>query len=146
MRLFRDKDGRDTVTYILADRKMQLEPVEVVRSCICQLQGKRLCGVCVVKRRWNDGPLFPDITYREALAFLKLSATHLGLEHGASWGTHAFRRGWANEALQEGGPKALYYSGGWKGVAALGYADDQSRGALAAAEWVIDFSDSSDSE
>ena len=53
------------------------------------------------------------------------------------------RRGWADEALQQGGPTALFYSGGWRGVAAFGYTSAKSRGAVAAAEWCIDFSDSS---
>ena len=68
------------------------------------------------------------------------------LENAALWGTHAFRRGFAAEALYEGGPAALFFSGGWKGVAALGYADAQTRGAVAAAEWLVDHSDSSGSE
>ena len=54
------------------------------------------------------------------------------------WGTHAFRRGWADEALRAGGPTALFYSGGWRGVAAFGYVAAQSRGAIAAAEWLVD--------
>ena len=60
--------------------------------------------------------------------------------------THAFRRGWADEALKERGVAALFHSGGWRGVAAFGYVEAQTRGALAAAEWLIDHSDSSGGE
>ena len=72
-----------------------------------------------------------------------MAAGALKLREPESWGTHAFRRGFAEEAIKAGGPTALFYSGGWRGVAAFGYASAQSRGAMAAAEWLIDHSDSS---
>ena len=43
-----EQDGRRAMTYVLRDRKMFLEPTEVFRRCICQRQGKRLCGVCII--------------------------------------------------------------------------------------------------
>ena len=92
--------------------------------------------------RWTDDLLFPEITYPDSLALLKAAASICNFDNANIWGTHAFRRGWASEALQEGGPQALFYSGGWKGVAALGYADAQTRGAMSAAEWLVDHSDS----
>ena len=103
----------------LFNRKLQREPVVVVRRCICKLQGKLLCGVCVLRRRWTDGRIFPNVSYTLGLALLKASAAIVGLPEPLTWGTHAFRRGWANEALQAGGPTALFYSGGWKGLAAF---------------------------
>ena len=75
---------------------------------------------------------------------LKVAAELCGFERAMEWGTHAFRRGWADEALRAGGPAALFYSGGWRGVAAFGYVSAQTRGALAAAEWLVDHSESSD--
>ena len=95
-------------------------------------------------QRWVDDRLFPEICYTSSLAFLKASAALAGLSEPSTWGTHAFRRGWADEALQAGGPAALFFSGGWKGVAAFGYAQAKTRGALAAAEWLIDHSESED--
>ena len=89
---------------------------------------------------------FAGVQYADALAVLKLAASALELPSAPAWGTHAFRRGFADEALQHGGPTALFFSGGWKGVAAFGYVSAQSRGALAAAEWLVDHSDSSDDE
>ena len=126
-------------------RKMMNEPVEIVRHCICSLQGRQLCGVCTLERRWCSGRIFAAISYHSALALLKTAAKFLKFDNDHMWGTHVFRRGWAEEALKEGGPQALYFSGGWKGVAALGYAEAQTRGAIYAAEWVIDHSDSEDS-
>ena len=87
---------------------------------------------------------FAHISYSEALAFLKAAATALGFPEARHWGTHAFRRGFANDALRAGGPSALFWSGGWRGLAAFGYATARSRGEVAAAEWLASYSDSSD--
>jgi len=103
-----------------------------------------LCGVCSLEvLAKSDAQPFAEVQYAEALAVLKMAAGALGFQHPESWGTHAFRRGFADEALQAGGPQALFFSGGWRGVAAFGYGSAQSRGAIAAAEWLIDHSDSS---
>ena len=68
---------------------------------------------------------------------LKAAASQLQYQNALDWGTHAFRRGWADEALRH-----LFYSGGWRGIAAFSYASAKSRGALAAAEWLVDYSES----
>ena len=137
--------GRRECEVIFLRRKCFNEPVSVVRRCICELQGKTLCGVCSLFRlaREHARP-FEDVQYAEALAVLKMGAAALGFRAPEAWGTHAFRRGFADEALRAGGPTALFFSGGWRGVAALGYASAKSRGAMAAAEWLIDHSESSD--
>ena len=75
---------------------------------------------------------------------LKAVAAVLDFPDAGSWGTHAFRRGWAEDALKAGGPSALFYSGGWRGVAAFAYVDATTRGELGAAEWLVQFSASSD--
>ena len=133
-----------TITFF--HRKMQHSPVAVVRRCICQLQGRALCGVCVLSSRLGRAKVFTGLSYAEGLAYLKAGAAHLKFERASEWGTHAFRRGWANEALKAGGPTALFYSGGWRGIAAFSYVTAQARGAIEAAEWLVEFSDSSDGE
>ena len=131
-----------TITFL--HRKCFKEPCQVLRRCICELQGRSLCGVCTLRGLTAQSITpFSEIRYTEALAVLKLGAATLGLANASSWGTHAFRRGFANEALQAGGPGALFFSGGWRGITAPGYASAQSRGALAAAEWLVEHSDSS---
>ena len=40
----------------------------------------------------------------------------------------------------------MFYSGGWRGVAAFSYVAAQTRGAMEAAEWLVEFSDSSGGE
>ena len=138
-----DADELASVSITLFQRKMQKSTVVVTRRCICKLQGRMLCGVCVLRRRMDQGRIFPAINYADGLACLKAGAMYLKFDQAASWGTHAFRRGWATEALRAGGVTALFYSGGWRGVAAFAYVDAQSRGAISGAEFLVDFSDSS---
>ena len=140
--------SRPEVSLTFYDRKMASEVVPVVRRCICALQGRRLCGVCTLTARLTAEVerIFPDVTYTEGLAFRKLATDLVGPPEPATSGTHCFRRGWADEALQAGGPTALFYSGGWRGVAAFGYTAAKTRGAMASAEWLIDFSDSDPDE
>ena len=141
-----EKNALPVVTLTLFRRKMHNSPVTVVRRCICKLQGRTLCGACVLKTRVGNIRLFPHVSYTEGLAYLKAAAMHLRLERASEWGTHAFRRGWANEALKAGGATALFYSGGWRGVAAFSYVEAKARGAVEAAEWLVEFSDSSDGD
>ena len=141
-----EKGALPVVTLTLFRRKMHNSPVTVVRRCICKLQGRTLCGVCVLRARVGNVHVFPHVSYTEGLAYLKAAAMHLRLERASEWGTHAFRRGWANEALKAGGATALFYSGGWRGVAAFSYVEAKARGALEAAEWLVEFSDSSDGD
>ena len=111
------------------------------------MQGKTLCGACVLRRRLgNNSVPFVGISYHESLACLKLAAQTLGFAEARSWGTHAFRRGWATEVVEAKGPTALFYSGGWRGVTAFAYASAKARGTLAEAEFLIEFSDSSGEE
>ena len=142
-----EKKGKSEITITYMRRKCFKEPVEVTRQCICDVLGTVLCGVCALKKQGAPSePPFAHITYAESLALLKLGATNVGLEEPAAWGTHAFRRGWASDALLRGGPTALFYSGGWRGLAAFGYASSRARSELEAANWLVDHSSSSDDE
>jgi len=72
---------------------------EVWRVCVCQLQGKRLCAVCIIRRLFRLGEqLLPGVNYVDGLACVKLAAAHLGLHRALEWGTHCFRRGRADQA------------------------------------------------
>ena len=118
--------------------------MDVTRKCLCTDTRLDLCGVCALREATQENAVpFAHITYAEALAFLKAGATALAFPESQHWGTHAFRRGFANDALLAGGPSALFWSGGWKGVAAFGYATAQARGDLAAAHWLTEHSESS---
>ena len=113
---------------------------QVWRNCVCALQGRRLCGVCAIRRRRRPGMrVFPALTYTEALSYVKITAARLNLPRALEWGTHCFRRGRADqvhvrgplfvrpsacvlcEALKEGGVPALFQTGGWRATAAFGF-------------------------
>ena len=79
---------------------------------MCKLQTPELCGVCVLRKRTAAGRAFPGLSYSSGLAALKMAALDLGFPRASEWGTHAFRRGWADEALKQGGLTSLFYSGG----------------------------------
>ena len=53
-----------------------------VARCVCDLQGRRLCGVCALHRRVPRAGvlLFPETSYRDGLALLKLGAMELKRE------------------------------------------------------------------
>ena len=72
---------------------------QVWRNCVCALQGRRLCGVCAIRRRLRPGVrVFPALTYTEALSYVKITAARLNLPRAFEWGTHCFRRGRADQA------------------------------------------------
>ena len=90
------------VEITLHQRKIATGPVNDHRRCICSQQGRALCGVCVVAKRWRPGRIFQDISYGDGLAVLKGAAQLASLPRPLSWGTHCFRRGWADDVLQAG--------------------------------------------
>ena len=124
-------------------RKMCNTPVVVARSCICGEAANALCGVCILSSRPSRGRVFPTVNYDTALALLKRAAAAAGLPSPSHWGTHCFRRGAADDALRAGGPSALFWCGGWRGVAAFGYASARTLGETNAANYLVEYSDSS---
>ena len=77
------------------------EKLPIVRSCICELQDPLLCGVCILKnRKCKVGPLFPSLTYADALWRLKDTAAALNWPDPETWGLHCWRRGYGRDAFQ----------------------------------------------
>ena len=117
-------------------------PVVVTRPCICGDAANALCGVCILSSRPGGGRVFPTVDYNAALALLKRAAAAAGLPSPSHWGTHCFRRGAADDALRAGGPTALFWCGGWRGVAALGYAPARALREASAVNYLVEYSDS----
>jgi hypothetical protein len=65
--------------------------------CVCELQGRRLCGVCVLHRRVPRGGalVFPHASYRDGLALVKLGAMDLKCRYCAC--QHAVGFGYARQ-------------------------------------------------
>lgn len=76
-------------TVVLKQRKMHSAPVSVVRRCICKLQGRSLCGVCILQRRWCATRIFPTIVYADALALLKVAAEECDFDRESGALTHS---------------------------------------------------------
>lgn len=104
--------GRRRVAYLIARagdrvkgatieffrRKGCGNPDPVVRECVCRRQGRRMCGVCALARRAVPAErVFPGLTYADGLAWVKVTATQVNAERPLEWGTHAFRRGRADQ-------------------------------------------------
>ncbi|CAK0887938.1 unnamed protein product, partial [Prorocentrum cordatum] len=95
-------EGRNVVDITFMNRKCYSEPDVVARRCICDLQGKALCGVCRLVARYKlraklasgaaasastdtapqaeagNNVIFPGMTYAMSLAVLKLAAQGCG--------------------------------------------------------------------
>ena len=138
------KPSKAEITFF--HRKMCSTPVVVTRVCSCAQAGQGLCGVCILQRRATQGRVFPSVCYPTALQLLKRAAAVAGLPNPTAWGTHCFRRGAAEDALRAGGPSALFWSGGWRGVAAFAYASARALGEMNAAKFLTEYSDSPDDE
>ncbi len=127
-------------------RKGNTMPEHIYRECICSSQCATLCGVCVLHRlrraRAGQGQVFPVVKYSHALRVLRAGAAALQWPDAHAWGTHCWRRGWGREAFAAGGLSALVLSGGWRGVAALGYLEARQRSKIAACDFALEFSDS----
>ena len=100
-----------------------------------------LCAVCV---GLTICTVSTDLAYAESLASLKLGAEACSFSSPSEWGTHSFRRGYASESLAAGGPSALFWAGGWRGVTDFAYADALAKGEAVASEFCINHHDSSD--
>ena len=58
-----DEEGElPVVTLTLFRREVHNSPVTVVRRCICKLQGRTLCGACVLKARVGNVHVFPHVS------------------------------------------------------------------------------------
>ena len=147
-RVEKRQGGEPRACVSLAQRKNAREPGKLWRRCACTAQGRRLCGVCVLHRAWArpGALLFPDVTYRVALAFTKAGAAELRFPNALQWGAHAFRRGRAEEILKTQGPAAMFAQGGWRSVAAFAYAGARSLSEAVSAEEAIEHSDSSEED
>ncbi len=108
--------------------------------------------------------IFPDVLYRDSLALLKLGAMRLRhvstlagyrsrspllvrrFTNAAQWGTHALRRGRADEILKAQGAPAMFAQGWWRSVAAWAYPAARTLSDAVSAEAAIAHSDSSEGE
>ena len=138
----------DTATILLTRRKNSAVPTEMVRQCCCSSSTRRMCAVHWIGRIREhvseSGRMF-SLSSREFLSTVRRLALELGVPHHAQIGTHAFRRGMAQDIIDAGGSlSVLLRAGQWNSNAFLRYLREAQPQEAAVAQTVINLSDSED--
>ena len=132
---------------ILFRRKNFQTPTVVHRHCVCETEGRTLCGVCwLVEWIRGMGPrpsgrLF-DITATTFTKHLRRDVLSAGVAQAPKLGSHCWRRGMAQDLVNAGGSLAtLLRVGQWKSSAFCMYLSEHSVDELAISKLIIDHSD-----
>ncbi len=115
------------------------------RSCVCASEGRTLCAVCALsswcKSRRQEARLF-STSRSEFGRCLRKWAQAAGLPDAAHYGSHAFRRGMAQDIIKSGGSLAtLMRAGQWSSGAYRVYLQNHVLEEDAIAQLLIDHSD-----
>ena len=130
----------------LMRRKNLSTPSVLERRCCCESSGERLCAVHWLHRlhklRRSDGRVFA-ISASVFLTKVREFAAECGVANAHRIGTHAFRRGMAQDIISAGGSLAvLLRAGEWHSRAFLKYLRESQPEDEAVAQVVINLSDS----
>ena len=130
----------------LSRRKNTRVPVTLTRDCCCTSTGQRLCAVHWLHalRRASEGKgrVF-TLTKHYFATRIKELAAQVGVPDSARFGTHLFRRGMAQDLLDQGGSvAALMVAGGWTSTAFTAYLRRAQIDDVAVARSIIHLSDS----
>jgi len=137
----RDSDA----TIVLMRRKNVTTPTSMTRACCCESSGRGLCAVHWLHdlhRRSPSGRLF-QFNVAQFRRYTQAFATMVGVSMPGRVGTHAFRRGMAQDIVDAGGSLAiLLRAGEWRSAAFLRYLRESQPQEAAVAQAVINLSDS----
>jgi hypothetical protein len=129
----------------LRSRKNSRVPVTMTRTCCCSSASPRLCGLHWLLRlgkNGDEGKIF-TISKDSFSKFIKRAAADVGVPNADRTGTHAFRRGMAQDLLESSGSLAeVLRAGGWSSSAYLRYLRSAQLDDKAVAQMVIELSDS----
>ena len=122
-------------------------PTVIHRTRVCLAEGRSLCGVCAL-RHWIEGlgrsfqgPLFKISTSRFVKTMRK-DALELDVEGASALGSHAWRRGMAQDIIKAGGSLAtLLRAGQWRSGAFRAYLQDNVLDEDAISKLVIEHSE-----
>ena len=136
-----------SATITLMRRKNLSRPSALERACCCETSGRRLCGVhwlhYMHRHRRHDNPNVFSLSAAVFLQRVRRLASTVDIDNAGLLGTHAFRRGMAQDIVSAGGSLAtLLRAGGWHSKAFLSYLRDTQAQDEAVAQIVIDASDS----
>ena len=137
--------GARHVDVTLARRKNHAFPVTIRRECVCANQGRRMCAFhrlrCAVERaRASRRSRVFSFSYQ----FFLERTRSFGVSAGVPGvGTHAFRRGAAQDMAAQGCQLwGILQAGGWKSAAFMAYMNKHELETGACAQLVADHIDS----
>ena len=134
-------------TIMLTRRKNCQLPTVLKRECCCASSGRRLCAVhwiAEMQAQQGSGRIF-SLSASRFLTIVRHAAWESGIPEYNSVGTHAFRRGVAQDIniIDAGGSLAvLLRAGEWNSSAFLAYLRQSQPQEVAVAQAVINLSDS----
>lgn len=135
----------DCARLILMRRKNSRFPSILERFCCCRTSGVELCGVHWLHRLRADrdsGKLF-NVSARSFICNVRTYAVQAKIPNASKLGTHAFRRGMAQDIISNGGTLAvLLKAGDWHSKAFLSYLRENQAQDEAVAQIVVNASDS----
>ena len=133
----------------LRSRKNSRIPVTMVRDCCCYSASPRLCSLhwlMRLKKDGMDGRVF-NVSKDAFARYIKRAAAAVGVESAERTGTHAFRRGMAQDLLEsKGSLSEVLRAGGWSSSAYLRYLRTAQLDDKAVAQMVIELSDSEEEQ
>ena len=135
-------------TIFLAKRKNCPNGSTLSRNCVCDTTGSSLCSVHWLHRmkalRGDSVDVF-GVTKHKFARRVKEIAADVGIPEASRFGTHAFRRGMAQDILDYGGSLAsLLRAGDWSSSAYLKYLRSSQPQDAAVAHAVLMLTDSED--
>jgi hypothetical protein len=129
----------------LMTRKNLLFPSTLTRHCCCLSAGRKLCAIHWLhwlRKEAGEGQLFP-FSARTFISRVRAYASELQMPDAMHLGTHAFRRGMAQDIVSHGGSLAiLLRAGDWTSKAFMTYLRDSQIQDEAVSQLVINASDS----
>ena len=135
-----------TATITLTTRKNVAVPSVLERQCCCASSGRRLCSVhwlMAMRARSQRQTKIFTVSETEFRTKIESLASRIGANNGSRVGTHAFRRGMAQDIIDAGGSLAvLLRAGDWKSRAFLSYLRESQPEEAAVSQAVINISDS----
>ena len=136
---------KSRVCVTLARRKNAPQRTYLERDCTCKLQGDALCAYHSLRRAVTRAQAAGrsrvfSFSYASFASATKYYAARAGVMHV---GTHAFRRGMAQDMAAQGCPLyEILQAGGWKSAGFMAYMSQHELEAGACAQFVANHSDS----
>ena len=141
--------ANNTVSITLACRKNNPAGETLSRTCCCKSIGARFCPHAILSK-YNAYPadrgLF-NMKYAQFLKQLRGILSYLNIQSSERFGSHAFRRGCAEDMRKRGAPlRDILEAGGWRSAAFLLYLERENVERDAVATIAIEYSNDEDSD